>query len=205
MNLKGPQHSRIYNDFYELHHDSYASVMRFYELNLRAIEHLPLEEQVELLAEYLNACFESAAYHKFINYADELIESVIFHNISQYRGRDLYQDTLFRKAASYYNIGNVQSAMHIARELKKMDPQNPNYRLLFRKCRMSDHSTFVRKIRNTALFLLLFTSLLIAFELLLVPRFFPGYTSSVNVLKIAAFVMAMLLIGVAEIILRVES
>ena len=205
MNFGESYHSRIYKDFYELHHDSYDSVMRFYELNERLIENLPLEEQIELLAEYLNACFETAAYEKFIHHADDLIEASIYHNIVKIRGKDIYQETLFRKAASFFNIGDLHSATYIARELYSIDPQNPSYRLLIRKCRMADHSGIVRRLRNIALFLMLFTVLLIAFELLFVPHFFPEWGEGFNAIKIWVFVLAMGLIAAAELVVRLES
>ena len=204
MNLGESYHSRIYKDFYELHHDSYDSVMRFYELNVRLIENLPFEEQIELLAEYLNACFETAAYKKFIHYADDLIEASIYHNIVKLRGKNIYQETLFRKAASYFNLGDFNSAMYIARELYNMDPQNPSYRLLVRKCRMADHSGIIRRLRNVALFLLPFTVVLIAFELLFVPHFFPEWSQGFDGIKIWIFLLAMGLIASAELILRMD-
>ena len=93
----------------------------------------------------------------------------------------------------------------LAKELKKMDPQNPSYRMLYRKCRMADHSGLVRKLRNCAMFLLLFTMLLIAFELLLMPRLFPHVDVEFTGMKLVVFLSAMGLIAAAEIVLRIDE
>lgn len=127
------QHSQVYNEFYELHHDSFESIVFFYERNQYAIQRLPLEEQLELLAEYLNACFETAAYYKYLARVDELIESLIQYNIVYIHGRDEYNNSLFRKSAALFNLERYEESTHIVKQLCKMNPRNENARILYRR------------------------------------------------------------------------
>lgn len=144
------RHSQVYMEFYELHRDSYESIVFFFEHHQPAIRQLPLEEQLELLAEYLNACFETAQYRKYLRHVDELIESLIMYTVDTDLGKKEYTKAIFRKSAALFNIEAYEESMFIVKQLCRMEPHNTNARLLYRRNLYNNLSVRHRAIRNCA-------------------------------------------------------
>jgi len=156
------RHSQVYIEFYELHRDSYDSIVFFYEHHQGPIRQLPLEEQLELLAEYLNACFETAQYHKYLVHVDELIESLIMYNVETIQGKNEYTASIFRKAAALFNLERYDESIFLVKQLCRMEPRNQNARILYRRNLYQNLSRRLRVVRNTSAIGLLLAALITA-------------------------------------------
>ena len=110
-------HSRIFRDFKEIDAANHRRIIRFYEDKEEDIQRLDFEEYFQLIVAYVNALFEVGAYQKHLLMVDVVIEMTIVHNVERYKGEDIYEKMLFRKAASLYNIMEYAKAEYILREL----------------------------------------------------------------------------------------
>ncbi len=196
------QHSQVYIDFYELHRDSFESIVFFFERNQGAIRQLPLEEQLELKAEYLNACFETAQYHKYLAHVDELIEDMIAHNIVIIHGRDEYISSLFRKSAALFNLERYDDSIHIVRQLCRMDPKNQNARILYRRNLYQNMGPGFRYCRNFSALGLLLAAVLTAIDLFIGRYLQEGWLDLVNVSRNIIFSASLIMLLALEIKIR---
>lgn len=127
------RYSQVYIDFYELHQDSYDSIIQFYEHHESSILELPLNELLELQCEYLNACFETAQYETYLRQVDNFIETLIMENMDSPRARSEYMTALFRKSAALFNLERYSESLHIAKQVYSMQPRAQCARILLRR------------------------------------------------------------------------
>lgn len=159
------RHSQVYKDFYELHRDSFQAIVSYYESNQFSIRRLPFEEQLELLAEYLNACFETAGYQKYLDHVDELIENLLIDRIEIDRADDIFHEALFRKSACLFNLERYEASLDISRQLCRLDPTNRNARVLYRRNLYQNLPAMMKHIRYMAAFGLLLAAVMTAVTL----------------------------------------
>jgi len=148
---------------------------------------LDFEEYFEMLYLYVNALFEVGAYHKHVVMADEVIETTIRQNIQDYRQEDVFKKTLFRKAASLYNISEYRSAEHILRELLRMDPGHGDAASFLKKCLRNIDLGPLLAFRASAILLFLLSAVVICVEVLYVRPFHSEYTGKMEALRIGLF------------------
>ena len=196
------RHSQVYIEFYELHRDSYDSIVYFYEHHQGAIRQLPLEEQLELLAEYLNACFETAQYHKFLAHVDELIESLILYNVETIHGRDEYTSSIFRKAAALFNLERYEESTHLVKQLRRMEPHNQNARILYRRNLYQNLSPSFRLVRHASGAGLLSAAVLTAIDLFAGPYINESWLNAIVILRNIIFVSSLLSLLALELKIR---
>ena len=108
-------HSRIFRDFKEIDAANHRRIIRFYEDKEEDIQRLDFEEYFQLIVAYVNALFEVGAYQKHLLMVDVVIEMTIVHNVERYKGEDIYEKMLFRKAASLYNIMEYAKAEYVTK------------------------------------------------------------------------------------------
>jgi hypothetical protein len=159
-------YSRIYQDFKEITGDSHDSVIRFFESHQGDIEYLALPEQFELSCEYAEALFQDGQHEKHLKIADWIIETSIYHNYIEYRGKDIYSYTLLLKAASLYYLEKFNEAIPILQSLRKIDPEDSRFKLLYFKVLCRKRPPYIQPIRNFFLASALAAAFLIALELL---------------------------------------
>ena len=192
--FKSPAYySRIYKDFKEMTGDSHASVIKFYESHEQDISYLALPEQFELSCEYAEALFQDAQHEKHLKIADWIVETSIYHNLSEYRGKDIYTCTLLLKSASFYYLERYDDAIQILKSLRKIDPDDPRIKLLYFKVLCRKRPTYIQPIRNFFLASTLAAALLIAFELLWIRTHFPEWSNAFEATRNIVFCFATLL------------
>ena len=196
------RHSQVYIDFYELHHDSFESIMFFYERNRRTIRQLPLEEQLELLSEYLNACFQTAQYRKYLLHVDELIENLVMHNVEHIHGRDEYTNSLFKKAASLFNLERYEESEFIVKQLCRMEPGNKNARILYRRNLYQNLNTGYKYIRHMSAVGLLMAAVLTAIDLFAWAHLSETWSEVIRTTRNAMFSFSMLALLGLELKIR---
>ncbi|MCO6479085.1 MAG: hypothetical protein J5I94_20790 [Phaeodactylibacter sp.] len=182
-------HSRIFRDFREIDAVNYRRIIRFYEDKEEDIKRLDFDEYFELITAYVNALFEVGAYQKHLLMVDVVVEMVIVNNVEVYKGEDIYQKMLFRKAASLYNILEYAKAEYILRELIKIDPFNEDFILFLRKCLRKKEPGFLNKAKATGILLFLLSAFVISVEVLFIRPFYKNHVDVVESSRTAIFLL----------------
>ncbi|HEB62466.1 MAG TPA: hypothetical protein ENI82_04855 [Bacteroidetes bacterium] len=149
-------------------------------------------EYFELKVVYLIALFEIGAYHKYLSKVEELIAATILHNIKYHKGEDIYQKLLFKKAAAYYHLSQLEKAEHILRELINMNPYDEVVILLLKKCLQKKQPAYVRHTRALSILAFLLSAVIISVEVLLIRNFFQDYTDSFELCRNIVFIVGLL-------------
>lgn len=191
MNYSKTYHSKIYRDFQEVQQTSWHNVTRFYEEHERLILNLEFEEYFEVLLCYTGALFEIGAYRKHISMSNTIIEISILENIPHFRGDDIYSKTLFRKAASHFNLLEYKDCEHILRELIKMNPQDDDTVNFLKRCLRSTQPKYIQNSRAAAILFFFLTAIIICIEVLFIKHFLPDLTDMVMDLRNGIFIIGL--------------
>ncbi|MEO6132274.1 MAG: tetratricopeptide repeat protein, partial [Saprospiraceae bacterium] len=132
-------------------------------------------------------------------------EMSIERNIVMHRGQDVYFETLFKKAASLHNLDRVDQAVHILKELLKINPDHESSKLFLINCLIRQKKYTIRPYRNISLILLLSSAVVIAFELLFVRRLWLSWTSIVEIIRNGLFITGVVLLVAGEVIVRYRA
>ena len=165
-------HSSIFRNFKAIDAGEFRQVVRYYERNEKAILQLEFEEYFEMLIVYTNALFEISEYQKHILMSNVVIETSIMENIQIVNGQEVFKSMLFRKAASHYNLFEYKKAIHVLRELLKIEPNNTENALFLEQCLRNDQPHLARYARAAAIFLFLLSALTVSVEVLFVRHFY---------------------------------
>jgi tetratricopeptide (TPR) repeat protein len=187
---KSTYHSKLYRDFKAIEGNAYQEMIRYYEDHETAIRGLDFEEYFDLLVSYVDALFEVGAYRNHLLMVDVVIETSIEENIVLYKGRDLFKEMLFRKAASHFNRHEHQKAEHILRQYISIYPKDEQGILFMKKCLRKQKPKFLTNAHAVTIFLLLLTALIIAIEVLFVRPFYGIYVDLVEQSRISMFILA---------------
>lgn len=191
---KSVKHSRVYLNFKEIEIGEFREIVRYFEDNEYQIQHLEFGEYFELKIVYLIALFEIGAYHRYLSKVEELIAATILHNIKYHKGEDIYQKLLFKKAAAYYHLLQMEKAEHILYELIKMNPHDEVVILLLKKCLQKKQPAYVRHTRALSILAFLFAAVIISVEVLLIRNFFQLYADSFEFYRNVVFFFGLLLL-----------
>lgn len=194
--------SKLYQDFTEIEGNDYREIIRFYEENENQIKHLDGEEHFYLLTTYVNSLFEIGAYQKHLTIVDLVIEISIEQNIVRYQGVDLFQNMLFKKAASCYNTLQYKQAEHILRELIKIDPKEEETVLFLKRCLRKKTPGVTQFTRASSIFLFLLTAVIISFEVLFIRPFYDLYTPLVEGARFSTFAAGCLILVTGDLFHR---
>ncbi|MFK8101202.1 MAG: hypothetical protein AB8G15_01705 [Saprospiraceae bacterium] len=192
-------HSKVYQQFKEIQFANHRELVRFFESNKAAIFATDLMEYFELLVAYASALFEIGRYEDYLNIADEVIEFSIAHNIKFFKGEDVYQKFLFKKAAAYYNLMSYGQSEYILKELIKMNPNDELVIQFLKKCKSKKTPKFLHTSRAASIFLFIFAGGIIAVEILFIRNFMPTLTQGTELLRNCIFAFGILLLVGAEL------
>ena len=171
-----PSHTRLrslYNKYLYLDDNAYYDKVRFYEQNELDVYNMRLEDSLWIQSGYLEAVYKISDYKKYCNKSQDLLERLIFHNISYFQGEDLYQETLHRRAASLYHLKKYEDSIHTAEQLLKIDGcRNNTAKILFYAHRSSYQKT-LKVIKAGLMAALLGSASVLLFEQIVVASFFP--------------------------------
>ena len=198
-------HSALYRSFKAINAGEHRQVVRFYERYEENILKLDFEEYFELLASYTTALFEVGAYRKYILMADALIHAAIMENITLYQEQDILQTTLFKKAASHYNLLEHDKAIHVLRELIKINPHDKANHLFLARVISSHKPAYLTYTRAGAIGCFLAAAIIIAVEVLLIRHFLPDFAPITELIRNGLFVSGLVLLGGGELKHRLSS
>ena len=193
----------VYLEYQDIDAKAYQSKIRFFEQNKNAIKQLPYEVRLEMSLEYVVALFEVGEYYQYLKHVDNLLNRVIDESLFSIDGDDIYQELLYRKGASLYNIVDYHAADHVLSELCRIDNNNDIYRKTYIKNKIDSYRYKGQKIRAVIISMLLLVGIIIGVELLIVRPFFTEFTSVVEISRIVLFSIALSGIIIQELRIRI--
>ncbi len=199
------RHSETYLAFLALEAGAHKERIQYIEENFFKLRDLDADEYFDMMVLYGEALFESGEYARQAKLADHILEMSIDRNIVQHRGRDVYFETLFKKAASLHNLDKLDQAVHILKELIKINPDHESSKLFLINCLIRQKKLLVRPYRNISLMLLLSSALVIALELIVIRRFWPQWTMIIEMVRNGLFVSGVILLIAGEVIVRYKA
>lgn len=140
-------HNQIYWQYFKLGDLAYRDRVRLYEDNPAQISELIFEDRIEIEIDYLFCLFEIGRYDRFVSKVDSLIELVIEENVYVFRGVDIYEELLFRKAACYFQLKQYDKSNDILKQLISMNKSNPYYIGLYTISKRKMHNDVYMSIK----------------------------------------------------------
>jgi len=205
--MKNPYATRseTYEAFLAIEPAAYREKIQFIEENFFMLRELHGDEYFDMMVLYGEALFETGEYGRQAKLADHIIEMCMERNIIFHRGQDIYFETLFKKAASLHNLDQIDKAVHILKELIKMNPDHESTKLFLINCLIRQKKAIVRPYRSISLVLLMTSALVIAVELLLVNTLWPNWSSIVEIIRNGLFISGVILLIAGEMIVRYRA
>ncbi len=173
-------HSKTFRDFREIDPSNYRRIIHFYEAHESAIRGLDFEEYFEMLIAYVNSLFEVGFHQKHLLMVNVAIEEVIVQNVQAPPGEDLYQQLLFRKAASHFQCLQYDKCHYVLLQLIRINPKDADAINFLKKCLRRKEPAFLEHAKATAIFLFLLSALIISIEVLLVRPFYEMHAGLVE-------------------------
>lgn len=203
--LKRDTTYKVFKDFRRLDKQNYHSIVRFCEEHRKAIEELSDTAFFEVEANYVNALFETEAYRKHIKVSNRLIQLSILQNIQYVNGEDIYLKTLFQKAESHLFIGDFDEAIHISKEIIKLQPKNKEFVNLLSRCYMQDGLAFLHHVRTAGVLLFFLSIGIFIIKILIVEYFFQSAQSFFQILNNTTLILGTILLVSGMTIHRIKA
>ena len=195
-------YSQLYRNFRAIEPTEYRRVVRFFEKYEKNILQLDFDEYFDTVFVYNTALFEIGEYRKHILMSDVVIEISIRENVTHLNGIEVFRSTLFKKAASHFNLAEYDRTAHILSELLKMNPQDTlTARFLGRTYRMWK-PRLIRITRACAVLFFLISALIICVEVLIVKSFYESVAPSFTYMRNMLFVTGLFILCAGEIVHR---
>lgn len=197
--------SKTYEAFLAIDAGAYKEKIQFIEENFFKLRELDTGEYFDMMVLYGEALFETGEYARQAKLADHILEMSIERNIVMHREQDVYFETLFKKAASLHNLDKIDQAVHILKELIKINPDHESTKLFLINCIIRQKKPTVRPYRNISLLLLLSSAIVIAVELIFVRRLWPSWTVIVEMIRNGLFLGGVILLITGEVMVRYRA
>jgi len=194
--------SSVYLNFKEIDSQEYRTIVHFYEEYEADIQLLTVEEYFEMSVAYSTALFEVGAYNSFLAGCDDVIESVIYFNINEFEGENIYHSLLFRKAVALYHMMKYTESEKILRALDRMKPKDKAIFSFLKKCLRAQPPKIVRRARIVSVVLFLITASIIAIEIFVINKFFPTLSIETEYLRNVIFVVGWTILASSGFYLR---
>ena len=199
------EHSETYEAFLAIELNAYKEKIAYIEENFFMLRELDADEYFDMMVLYAEALFETGEYSRHAKLADHILEMSIERNIVIHRDQDVYFETLFKKAAALHNLDKIEQAIHILKELLKINPDHESTKLFLINCIIRQKKSSIRPYRNISLFLLLLSAVVICFELLVVRKFWPGWESVIEIVRNGLFICGVILLVAGEVMVRYKA
>lgn len=197
--------SATYDAFLAIDARSFKEKIQFIEEHIFMLRELDAGAYFDMMVLYGEALFETGEYARQAKLADHILEMSIERNIVMHRDQDVYFETLFKKAASLYNLDRNDESVHILKELVKINPDHEATKLFLINCLIRQKKPMVRPYRNFSLVLLLSSAIVIAFELLVVRQVWPTWMMIIEMIRNGLFIGGVILLIAGEVIVRYRA
>lgn len=181
LHRKTSYHSPVFINFETLGRRNYYEIVRYCENNRIAMQQLNFDEFFIMELAYCNALFQMDMFEKHITTANHIIELSILHNIQFYEGEDIYHRTLFQKAQAHKALNQLPQAIHLAKELIKMNSVTKEYQQFLKRCYTKNGTTFLQNLRAYGVLIFAISAGILVLNILIFEPFFPNYKLAVNI------------------------
>ncbi len=189
------QSHQIYLQYFGIGDDAWRDKVRFYEENVKNLDALYFDDRIELDMDYLLCLFEVGRYERFLSKIDPILETIIAENIYTFKGDNIFNQLLFRKAACYFQLNQYEKAKYILRQLISIDASNGLYIGLYSICNRKLNNDIYLSIKATAMAAFLIVLSITVVRIFLEP-FFDIYMQPFLVLRTSLIMYAIVcLIG----------
>ena len=188
----------VFLRFKEIDASDHRQIINFYENNEDVLLHLDLQSYLEVKLAYAAALFEIGDHQHFIPLCDELIEEVIYHNITDIEGEDVFETLIFKKAAARYHQLEYDAAEQILWQLIRINPHHVLAAYLLKRCKIRNQPEYLRQAKSISIFLFLLSACIIAAELLFVQPFFSHHHKDVQVFRTIVFLAGIILLVLSD-------
>ena len=172
-----------YLQYFRLGETAYRDKVRFYEENIDSLELLSFHDKIEVDIDYLLCVFEVGRYEKFLAQVDRVIETIIEQNIHSFKGENIFNELIFRKAACLFQMHKYHECKVILAQLIRMDKGNQLYAGLYNICNRKIHNDTIVTIKALAMASILIVAGITIAGILLIEPFFEPYLSPFRVLR----------------------
>ena len=195
--MQSQHYSQLYRRLRDLDPHDYQRIIRMYEERESEIGRLDVLEHFELTVYYVDALFQTGAFRQHQLMVDLAIETGIRHNIVAVQGisGDIFQHLLFHKAAAAFRLRRFDVAIHVARELVRIDAGRELYFRLLRAALFKEQTTTLQLGRAGFIFCILLAAFLITINLLVVTNFYPMFVGSVKFVIATVFALGVICLG----------
>lgn len=192
--MEARHYSQLYRRLRDLDPHDHQRIIRLYEELETEIGRLDVLEYFELTVYYVNALYQTGAFRQHQLMIDLVIEGGIRHNITEVEGisGDIFQHLLFHKAAAAFRLRHFDVAIHVARELVRIDPGRDLYARFLRMALFKEQTATLQFGRAGFIFCVLLAAFLITMNLLVVINFNPEYVAGFQAAIASVFALGIL-------------
>jgi len=183
----------IFERFLAIESGSYREIVHFYEDYRDRIFSLDVQKRFEIHVCYIEALFEMGKYKEVLFNIDDAIETAIVFDYSTLFGADIYFNLLLKKAVALYHLHKVEESLIVTKQLLSMSPDEPNVRFFFKEIMLFKCRKLVLPTRVFFISGLITTTVLMAFELLVVWPFYNEIGESVTRIRNILFLFSVLI------------
>jgi len=190
--------SPAYISYFGIDQSNYTDRIAWYESHFNEIQQIDDKARIEIDIDYTLSLFQVGRYNQYIAQSKPLIEDVIVNNIFEFNQQDIFQLLLFNKAASHYNINQLEESNHILLELCRMNPSNKIFRTFAAKViRMQSYRQF-DTLKGIALGMISLSLIIIIIEILMIRTLLHEYTVPVELARNTLLICSFILLGYNE-------
>lgn len=189
LHRKTTYQSPVFTDFETLGRRNYHEIVRFCEKHHEVMEQLNFDEFFIMKLAYCNALFQMEMFEKHIKTATQVIELSIINNIQFYEGEDIYHRTLFQKAKAHKFLNQLPEAIHITKELIKMNIVTKEYQQFLKLCFTKNSTPFLQRLRGYGVLICFIAASIFVLNILIVEPFFPMKVGLFNLISATGLVI----------------
>ncbi len=193
-----PVSLKTYRNFKAIEPRDWPRIVRYYERHERAIHDLSPDEFFDCLRTYTEALFHSGQSAKHLVMSDALIREIFSQNIRAWHGDDVFEQVLFQKAASHFNLDEHGRAEHVLRELLKLRPGHQLAKRLLFRVFWAQKPAFLKKTRVAAMFCFLLAVPVIVFQILFERPYWPEAVDALGYFWWACFAAGWLALAAGD-------
>lgn len=183
----------IFDRFLSIESGSFREIVHFYEDYRDRIYSLDIQRRFEIHVCYIEALFEMGKYKEVLFNIDDAIETAIVFDYSTLFGADIYFNLLLKKAVALHHLHKTDEALAVTKQLLSMSPDEPNVRFFFKEIMLFKCRKLVLPTRVFFISGLITTTVLMAFELLVVWPFYNEIGESVTHIRNLLFLFSVLM------------
>ncbi len=198
-------YSQLYRNFRAIEPTEFRRVVRFFEKYEKNILQLDFNEYFDSVFVYANALFEIGEYRKHILMSDVVIEISIRENVTHLNGVEVFRSSLFKKAASHFNLGEYDKTAHILTELLKMNPNDTLVSRFLERTYRIWRPRLIRITRACAVLFFLISAIIICVEVLIVKSFYESVAPSFTLVRNLVFGTGLFILCSGELLHRLQA